>query len=336
MHVSISWSEFEQAQPFAAKMMRSSINKKRVAHAYLFEGERGTGKRDVSTLMAESLFCERPENILPCGSCINCKRIKNGNHPDVHVVEPDGLSIKIDQIRSLRTEFSKSGVESKKKLYVIIEAEKMTISAANSLLKFLEEPHSETTAILITEQPQQILPTILSRCQMISFKSLPAVYFSEKLQKAGVHPVKAPLLASITNNLQEALELNDDDWFAQARKIVLKLYEVLKKNPLYALTALQDEWIVHFKEKAQIDMGLNLLLLIYKDVLYIQMGKDQQLVYADQRNIFETDALHISSRRLSEQMTAILEAKRKLNANMNPQLLMEQLVLNLQGGPSFV
>ncbi|MBS4210778.1 DNA polymerase III subunit delta' [Bacillus sp. FJAT-50079] len=334
--MSISWVEFEKEQPLAARMLKRSMEKNRIAHAYLFEGERGTGKRAASLLMAEALFCENRVDFIPCGDCVNCKRIKHGNHPDVHLVEPDGLSIKIEQIRSLRTEFSKSGMESKQKLYIIIEAEKMTVSAANSLLKFLEEPHSETMAILVTEQPQRILPTILSRCQVISFQSIPAAILCEKLEEAGVHPVKAPLLAAVTNHIHEALELDGDDWFAQARKIVLKLYEVLKQNPLYAMTILQDEWNGHFKEKAQLDMGLNLLLLIYKDVLYIQMGKDQRLVFSDQRSMLETDALHISSGRLSEQMTAILEAKRKLNANMNPQLLMEQLVLNLQGGPSFV
>ena len=156
------------------------------------------------------------------------------------------------------------------------------------------------------------------------------------MQEAGVHSVKAPLLAAVTNNFQEALRLNHDDWFAQARKIVLKLYEALKQNSLYAMTSIQDEWMDHFKEKEQLDQGLNLLLLIYKDVLYIQLGKDRQLVYPDQRSRFATDALQTSSRRLSEQMTAILEAKRKIYANMNPQLLMEQLVLNLQEGPSFV
>lgn len=332
-----TWVNFEKEQPFAAKMLRSSIERNRISHAYLFEGEAGTGKRAASLLLAESLFCERPENdVIPCGNCANCRRIRTGNHPDIHIVEPDGLSIKKEQISSLRTEFSKSGVESSGKLYVIIDAEKMSIAAANSLLKFLEEPHSGTMAILITEQPQRILPTILSRCQSVSFKSLPAAIFSAKLQEAGVHSVKAPLLASITNNLEHALMLNVDDWFAQARKIVLKLYEVLKQEPLYAMTALQDEWNGHFKEKAQLDMGLNLLLLIYKDVLYIQLGKDQNLVYPDMRKKLETDALQTSSRRLSDQMTAILEAKRKLHANMNPQLLMEQLVLNLQGGPSFV
>lgn len=334
--MSYSWMEFEQEQPFAAKMLKNSLNKGRMAHAYLFEGERGTSKRAASSLLAASVFCEKANHHIPCGDCINCKRIKSGNHPDVHIVEPDGLSIKIEQIRSLRTEFSKSSVESKQKLYVIIDAEKMTNSAANSLLKFLEEPNSQAIAILVTEQVQQIMPTILSRCQIISFKSIPSSVLSERLLKEGVNQVKAPLLAAITNNLNEALELDQDDWFVQARKIVLKLYEMLKQNSLYAMTMLQEEWNHHFKEKDQIDMGLNLLLLIYKDVLYIQLGKEQQLVYSDKRAQFESDALQTSSRRLSMQMTAILEAKRKLNANMNPQLLMEQLVLNLQGGPSFV
>ncbi|HLU23189.1 MAG TPA: DNA polymerase III subunit delta' [Bacillaceae bacterium] len=335
--MSLNWQEFEQEQPFAAKLLKSGIEKQRVAHAYLFEGEHGTGKRAASMLFAESLFCSNKlDKVQPCGECANCRRINNGNHPDLHVVEPDGLSIKIEQIRDLRKEFNKSGVESKQKMYVIIDAEKMTISAANSLLKFLEEPNVETTAILVTEQPQRILPTILSRCQTVTFNSLPPEIFTKKLQDAGIHPVKAPLLAAVTNQFQEALSLSEDEWFLQARRIVLKLYEVLKENPLYAMTSLQDEWMGHFKEKAQLDMGLNLLLLLYKDVLYIQLGKDEQLVYPDQRDRLQSDALQTSSRRLSEQMTSILEAKQKLNANINSQLLMEQLVLNLQGGPSFV
>ncbi|MBO1004743.1 DNA polymerase III subunit delta' [Pseudogracilibacillus auburnensis] len=333
----MTWIELEETQPFAAQLLKSSFEKNRVAHAYLFEGENGTGKRAASMLMAETLFCKNLQSsYISCGSCVNCIRIKNGNHPDVHVVEPDGLSIKIDQIRQLRSEFSKTGVESNQKMYIIVDAEKMTIPAANSLLKFLEEPHAETVAILITDQPQRILPTILSRCQSVLFKSLPFEFLTKRLSEEGVNYVRAPLLAAVTNNLQEALQLDAEDWFAQARKIVLKLYDFVKQDSLSAMTALQEEWIVHFKEKTQIDMGLDLLLLLYKDVLYIQLGKDQQLVYPDQSDRLKSDALQTSARRLTEQMTAILEAKRKLNANINPQLLMEQLVLNLQGGPSFV
>ncbi|MFX3864258.1 DNA polymerase III subunit delta', partial [Streptococcus suis] len=92
----------------------------------------------------------------------------SGNHPDVHWIEPDGQSIKKGQIEALQEEFSKTGVESNQKLYIIRHADKMTNNAANSLLKFLEEPHRGTTAVLLTEQYHRMLPTIISRCQVLS------------------------------------------------------------------------------------------------------------------------------------------------------------------------
>ena len=331
------WGELEKVQPLVMKFFKKSLQKKRLAHAYLFEGGRGTGKREAGIVLAKSIFCEQPiDDYQPCEECINCRRIDNGNHPDVHIIKPDGASIKREQIEALQEEVGKKGVESKKKLYMLIHPDKMTVVAANRLLKFLEEPISDTTAILITEQIQQILPTILSRCQVVPFKSLPPQIMMNKLMEEGVHPNRAPLLAYITNSFQEAMELNNDDWFVQARKLVLKLYEVLKKDSLYVMVTLQEGWYAHFKERFQLDIGLDLLLLIYKDLLHIKLGKTDQLVYPDQREKLEADALQVSTQRLSEYMTAILEAKRKLNANMNPQLLMEQLVLNLQGGFSFV
>jgi DNA polymerase III subunit delta' len=335
--VVVTWEELERLQPVALKMVKNSLLKKRIAHAYLFEGMRGTGKRETGLLLAKSLFCLTPkEDVIPCEECINCKRINHGNHPDIHIVEPDGLSIKKQQIHQLQGEFSKTGVESNQKLYMIYHADKMTVNAANSLLKFLEEPHEQTYAILITEQLQRILPTILSRCQILSFKPLSAKQFVQKQIEMGVKREKAPLIAELTNNLDEAMELNKDEWFAQAQKIVVKLYEVLMRSPLEALTFLQEEWYTHFKDKEQIDRGLDLLLLIFKDLLYIQIGKLEQTVYVNEAKTMEQYALKTSRRRLAEQMTIILEAKRKLQANMNTQLLMEELVLSLQEGSSIV
>ncbi|MEH7125081.1 DNA polymerase III subunit delta' [Bacillus sp. JJ1532] len=332
-----TWEDLESIQPVVLKMFKNSILKDRLAHAYLFEGMKGTGKRDAGSLLAKSVFCHSPiQGYMPCEDCVNCKRINNGNHPDVHLVEPDGLSIKKAQIQTLQEEFSKTGVESRKKLYMIVHADRMTVNAANSLLKFLEEPHPHTMAILMTEQAQKILPTILSRCQTISFQTLSPEKMIENLKLNGVSPLLAPLIAQLTNNIDEAIEYSQNDWFVQAQKIVLKLYEVLKKSPLEAMVALQDDWFKHFKEKEQLDIGLDLLLLIFKDLLYIQLGKEGQIVYLNEKARLEQFALHSSSRQVSEQMTAILEAKRKLHANMNPQLLMEQLVLKLQEGSSFV
>jgi len=332
-----TWEQLEEIQPIVLKMFKNSMLKDRLAHAYLFEGIKGTGKREAGILLAKTFYCHSPINgYIPCEVCTNCKRINSGNHPDIHLVEPDGLSIKKAQIHALQAEFSKTGVESNKKLYMIIHADRMTVNAANSLLKFLEEPNPGTIAILITEQAQQILPTILSRCQTISFKSLSPVKIIELFKLNGVEPHLAPILAQLTNNVEEAVEYSQNEWFVQAQKIVLKLYEVLKKTSLEAMLTLQEEWFIHFKEKEQFDLGLDLLLLIFKDLLYIQLGKKEQIVYLEERERLEQFALLSSRRKLTEQMAAILEAKRKLQANMNPHLLMEQLVLNLQEGSSVV
>ncbi|MCA1032857.1 DNA polymerase III subunit delta' [Bacillus timonensis] len=327
-----TWEQLEEYQPTVLKMISNSIKKERVAHAYLFEGSRGTGKKEVSLLLAKSLFCLNRLDEKPCLECINCRRIQSGNHPDIHIIEPDGLSIKKWQIQALQEEFAKTGVESNRKLYIIEHADKMTSNAANSLLKFLEEPSRQTVAILLTEQIHGMLNTILSRCQLLSFKPLQPLVISSQLIEKGYSPSIAHLAAQVTNNVDDAIGLCEDEWFGQSRAIVLQLYEVLNQRPTYGLIFLQDKWLQHFKEKSQLDYGLDLLLLLFKDLLYIQVGDEQKVIYHDQLETLKQQALQTSGRRVLEQVSAILESKRRLGTNMNPQLLMEQLVFKLQEG----
>lgn len=314
-------------------MLKKSLLKKRVAHAYLFEGTKGTGKRDVSLVFAKSLLCLSPiSEYEPCETCRNCKRIANGNHPDVHYIEREGLSIKKEQIKELQEEFKKKSVEGTKKIYILADADKMSTSAANSLLKFLEEPVSDTVAILTTEQGQQVLPTILSRCQMLKFHPLSQEAIKQKLVETNIQLQMAAIISNITQNYEEGLILSKDEWFVQAQKLVVKLYEVLNEQSMKALLFLQIEWFMHFKEREQLDKGLDLLLLIFKDLLYIQLDKRDSICFQNQLSLLETHSLKFSQNRLAKCMSAILEAKRKLASNTNPQLLMEQLVLNLQEG----
>src|SRR5699024_5365457 len=118
-----TWAEMEEIQPLASKMITNSIRKRRVSHAYLIQGARGTVKEAISLLIAKSLFCELMSGVEHCNECNNCKRIASGNHPDVHWIVPDGQSIKIEQIRHLQKEFIYSGLESTKKVYIIKGAE---------------------------------------------------------------------------------------------------------------------------------------------------------------------------------------------------------------------
>ncbi len=297
----MKFEEIQPFQPIVLQILQNSIVKDRVAHAYLFEGDKGTRKKEVSILYAKSLLCENRIEGKACENCSNCRRINHGNHPDLHLVEPDGLSIKKEQIKQLQEEFSKTGVESKKKIYIIVHADKMTPNAANSLLKFLEEPLADATAILITENIHRILPTILSRCQTISFKPLPKEELTAQLLEAGIQPHLAALAANLTNHYEEAVEICQNEWFAQARLIVLKLYEVLQNSPFQAMVKIQEDFVQHFKEKDQVDRALDLLLLIYKDLLQIQLGKEEQLVYPDQKEKWKSNALQVSTNRLSDE-----------------------------------
>src|SRR5690625_2957562 len=115
----IDWSQFSKTQPLASKIMVNSILKNRLSHAYLIQGERGTGKKTLATLLTMTLFCEQKDGANPCNLCHSCRRIHSQNHPDVHWIEPDGASIKNEQIDYLRKEFTYSGVESTRKVYVI-------------------------------------------------------------------------------------------------------------------------------------------------------------------------------------------------------------------------
>lgn len=326
-----SWNQLESWQPSVLRLIKNVLIKGRIAHAYIFSGPKGTGKQEIGYLFAKSLFCEQPiDDYKPCEECSNCKRINNYNHPDVHVIEPDGNSIKKEQIKSLQYEFSKKSVESERKFYMIVHAEKMTANAANTLLKFLEEPSNLTTAILITENIHQILPTILSRCQILNFTPLPMKEMISQLIEKGIRPERAPLLASMTNSIDEAVNLGKDEWFAQARKIMLKLYEILSsQNLIDALLYIENEWLNHFKDRKQMDQSLDLLLYIYRDILYIHLGREEDVLFKDQIDYFRDKALKISPSDLSKQMTFILEAKKKLHSNMNAQLLMEQLFQKL-------
>ncbi|ALC83248.1 MULTISPECIES: DNA polymerase III subunit delta' [Bacillus] len=326
-----SWTEMEGHQPAVMKLFSNSIKKERLAHAYLFEGGRGTGKSDAAYLLAKSFFCLE-SGVEPCETCRNCKRIESGNHPDVFVIRPDGQSIKKGQIQALQEEFKKTGVESKKKLYIIFHADQMTANAANSLLKFLEEPNPGTMAVIVTEQPQKLLNTIISRCQMLTFRPLAPSSIEKDLIKEGVSAHLAALLSNLTGNVAEALELSRNEEFAEARSIVIKLYEVLTHRRGHAFFYIHDKWMPFFKEKDQQELGLDLLLFIYRDVLSIQVGNNGQVLYQDLMDNIESHALQSTQAVVMNQIHAVLEAKKRLRSNVNAQVLMEQLVLTLQEG----
>ncbi|GAE36546.1 DNA polymerase III subunit delta' [Halalkalibacter akibai] len=327
-----TWEQLKDTQPKIINLLVRTLEKNRLAHAYLFEGSKGTGKKKVALQLAKSFFCGERQGSDPCMECRDCKRIEHGNHPDVHIIDPDGQSIKKHQVEHLQKEFSYRGVESAKKVYIVSHADLMTVGAANSILKFLEEPAAETLAILLTEQGSKVLPTIHSRSQHLTFAPLLRGKFIDILVEDGNSNTIATMLASLTTSYEETLQLLEGDWIAQARTVVIQLMEETYSRPSQVLFTVQEKWIPLFKEKSQQEIGLDMILLWLRDLMYMKVGKLDSLTYVDQQNKLEQQALNSTQDVLSRRMSAVLQAKKHLASNVNPQLLMEKLLLTIQEG----
>ncbi len=326
-----TWSEVAQVQPLASRIITNSIKKGRISHAYLLHGERGTGKGAIALLIAKGLFCSNKQGTEPCNECNNCKRIASGNHPDVHWIEPDGQSIKIEQVRNLQKEFTYSGLESNQKVYVIKDADTLTVNAANRILKFLEEPSKETTAIMLTENSQSIIPTIRSRCQVIDLQPLNTAAFQKQLIENGMTKNNAVLMSALTNNYDDAVQWNEDEWFAEARNLVVQLIEMYTIKPEDVYIFIHNRWVTHFKDRKEQEQGMDLMLLAFKDILYYHIGNETAFVFfAPDDALVEKAAMTFSQEHLVNILNLVLKAKRKLKQNVQPTLVIEQLALQIQ------
>lgn len=326
----LNWADMSTKQPVVSKMLVNSLKRDRISHAYIFQGSRGTGKSALSRLFAKSIFCKNRKDAEPCNACKDCRRIDSGNHPDLHWIIPDGASIKNDQILQLQKEFSYTGMESDRKVYVMEDADKMTANASNRLLKFLEEPGAHTTAILLTENSQALLQTIQSRCQILALQPLHEGQFEELLISEGLPQSTARLLSQLTQNYEEAMEISGQEWFAKARKLVVQLVEVLETRPNEALLFIHSQWMPVMKDRELQQLALHLLLLWFKDIIYLYADRPDSIIYIQEKDRLENSLRHWTRQRATDSLQSVMEAKRQLDQNVHPALVMEKLTLQMQ------
>ncbi|MDI6831962.1 MAG: DNA polymerase III subunit delta' [Actinomycetota bacterium] len=185
-------------QDRAVAILRGMLERGEVPHALLFTGPRGVGKRTTALLFSAALLC-------PSGTpdaCPSCLRVARGTHPDLHLVEPEGAQILIEQVRDLERELSLKPQEARRKVAVIDEAASMNESAANAFLKTLEEPPPGTCIILVTAAAEGLLPTIASRCQEVRFSPLGRREVEEYLRREmGMSSEEAERLARLSGGI---------------------------------------------------------------------------------------------------------------------------------------
>lgn len=314
-----------------ADMLLNSIKNNRISHAYIFSGSKGVGKSKMALEFAKALNCQG-EGVDACGICPNCRRIEHHNFQDVIIIGPEGNSIKIDQIRQLQKDLNYKLSGSKRKVIIIENADKMTNEAANSLLKFLEEPSSSIVTILLVENIYQLIETIKSRCQVIYFPPLNPDSITKVLVNDGYKEGDSILAAHISQDIEEVKELVNSELFAQMRNIMIQWSEDVLFLKYQALFSINDEILKHDYIKEHLPQFLDLLIMWYRDILNIKLGRKTSLVYKDFENIIVKQGLQETEERLISKIDVIFQAKKQLSSYANPQLALENMVLSLWEG----
>lgn len=235
---------------------------RRLAHAYLFAGPRDSGKTQTAFWLAGLVNCES-SHAAPCQECSSCRKIRSGNHPDIHVIgAPDGQSIKIEDIRFLLSRIQLKAYEAKEKCFILRNVETMTPEAANALLKVLEEPSPHTLMVLTTSLLEDNLATIKSRCQIVRF-------FPASLSRA------AKLLAEDGCAGEEAMFLADyaEGCLGQSRRLAKEGLMARRRQVLNEmLTGRQTEAFVKqiTQDPQQTAEALRILYSFFKDVILLK------------------------------------------------------------------
>lgn len=314
-------------QEGAIKILQSAIKNNRLSHAYLFVGPDGVGKRLTAKTLAKALNCQRSD-VDPCDECRNCIRIDLDEYPDVKVIEPTGTSIKIEAIRKVRREASFKPLEGRKKVYIIQEASTMTQPAANSLLKTLEEPQGETLFILTTSNIHGLLPTIISRCQLIRFKPLSTKVVEDFLiKKEGIIKDEAYMASNLSEgSLGKAIGIARSEQ-KELRNRVIDLIAKITLKDVEGVFKTAREFI---QDRDQIPFILSILSSWYRDLFVFKESEDPSfLVNMDKKEEIEREIEKYSKEEIEEVLSLILRTIDYIKRNVNPQLAIETLLLKI-------
>ncbi len=305
-------------------LLRRALNSGRLAHAYLFEGPEGVGKRLMALALVRAVFCENGSG---CGNCTACRKIDHNNHPDLHIVEPEGSFIKIEQVRDLQKELSYRPLEARQKICLIDGADLMNPAAGNALLKTLEEPQGHTLMVLLSCRPEALLTTIRSRCQRIPFSRLPYRLLLNVLRdRLEIDDREAHLLAALSEgSLNKALG-KDRDFYTQKRPVLLKRLLGLSLGNMAPLMELAQEIA---EDKESCPDFLEILLAFYRDALLAQQGRpENEWVNLDLKDGIRHLATQTTDM-LLVQIESIEACRQQIQRNVNRQLAIEVLLERL-------
>jgi len=324
-----------RGQEMAIGFLKKAISNDKIATTYLFAGIKGIGKSSTALAFALSLNCGNPVDNDGCRECQSCRRMINGNHPDLLIIdlrEKKG-SIVIDQIRDINREISFPPALDGYRVIIIKSAEKMTVEAANAFLKTLEEPPSNNIFILNAVDTGQLLPTIISRCQKIYFRPINEREIEDFLiHNTDVEEARAKVAARLSEgSIGQAKIFAQDDFISDRIDWIKMLHNVIT-SPFVSLFDIAQKLINKGSPK---DNRMNLMLRVwrslYRDMLLIKYGGLQDfIINLDLKEQLEISSSAFTIDGLLQSISIIVRAERDLMANLNVLFLMERSLFALK------
>jgi DNA polymerase-3 subunit delta' len=314
-------------------LLRSAIQQERLAHAYLFHGEAAIGKRSMAVLFAQAINCET-EAAEPdaCGTCRSCHQILARTHPDCVFIEPDPEpatpQIKIEQIRQIDQQIIYRPLMAHRKVCLIDDADRMTLSAANALLKTLEEPPDHSLFVLVSSRPLALPTTIWSRCQGVRFAPPPRTEVEAALIRLRQLPAAdARFLSMLTQaRIGEALTLDVQEVRARQQEFFALTSRQMLRSVAGLLAAAES-----LAKSDRAPEALQWLAQWLRDVTLVQVGSETDLLLnSDRLSELREAAQRLDPDALIDLQTRIEGMQRTANRNLNPQLALESVLLDLR------
>ena len=314
----------QDKQPIVYNILNNALSADRLAHAYLFSGPKGSLQSETSLLLIQSLFCE--ESAWACGDCDICQRIANNNYPDMLILDGSVTSIKKADVLDLQHRFSMTSLEKYvHKIFVIKDAHNMTNGAANSLLKFLEEPTANVLGILISDEVEALLPTVISRCQVINFRKLSYLDNLELAKNSNINGLDAYYYAKVVSNHLGLDEFSEAEAFQLFKIAFERFVDMFDTKPDMALYTIHSVLLKH-KDKGIVNMAFDIfidsLIVFFGDVITPSQSVSEW--YDNSINRYRKNTNFASL------LEVVLETKSQLKASVNIALLVDQMLYNLK------
>lgn len=314
------------------KHLQESITQGNLSHAYIINGEAGSGRRLLASALTKTLLCEnRTPDGDACGKCKSCLQADSNNHPDIRFITHEKASIGIDDIREqLINDIAIKPYSSSHKVYIIPDANKMTEQAQNALLKTIEEPPEYAIILLLTENTENLLPTITSRCITLNTQPLQKEVITQYLIKnLQMEPEQAKIAAGFCQgNVGKAIHFASSEDFQEMKEDTLQLLKKIDDMDVSDLMSMIKELS---QRKGRITEYLDLMLLWYRDILMFKVTKDANiLLYRDEYKAISRQASVRNYEDIEKIIKAIDKAKVRLNANVNFETAIELLLLTIK------